>query len=143
MVAMISAQHRLAGAPEVSLRELKDEPWSAPSRDGIVVNACRAAGFEPRLVLLVRDPLASRAFAAAREANCDTEVVVRRREDRRGQSASAETSAETEPLRGELRGRSQCLPLMRERVWGWRLRIWRTPTASGGRSVPSRSACSW
>jgi DNA-binding transcriptional LysR family regulator len=65
MVAMISARHRLAGAQEVSLRELKHEPWSAPSRDGIVVNACRAAGFEPRLVLLARDPLASRAFAAA------------------------------------------------------------------------------
>jgi DNA-binding transcriptional LysR family regulator len=64
-VAMISARHPLAGAEEISLRQLKDEPWSAPSRDGIVVNACRAAGFEPRLVLVARDPLASRAFAAA------------------------------------------------------------------------------
>ena len=65
MVAMISAEHKLAGAKAVSLRELRDEPWSAPSRDGIVVNACRAAGFEPHLMLLARDPLASRAFAAA------------------------------------------------------------------------------
>ncbi len=37
----------------------------APSRDGLVVDACRAAGFEPRLVLVVRDPLAVRAIAEA------------------------------------------------------------------------------
>ena len=65
MVAMVGAKHRLAGRKEIGLAELADDPWDAPSRDGIVVNACRAAGFEPRLVLLARDPLASRAIAAA------------------------------------------------------------------------------
>lgn len=65
MVAMVGANHRLAGRKEIDLAELADDPWDAPSRDGIVVNACREAGFEPRLVLLARDPLASRAIAAA------------------------------------------------------------------------------
>ena len=65
MVAMLPAEHRLAGESEIDLGELADEPWSAPSRDGIVVNACRAAGFEPRLVILARDPLANRAITAA------------------------------------------------------------------------------
>jgi DNA-binding transcriptional LysR family regulator len=65
MVAMVGVNPRLAGRKEIDLAELADDPWDAPSRDGIVVNACRAAGFEPRLVLLARDPLASRAIAAA------------------------------------------------------------------------------
>jgi DNA-binding transcriptional LysR family regulator len=65
MVAMLPADHRLAEEAEIDLRELADDPWSAPSRDGMVVNACRAAGFEPRLVILARDPLANRAITAA------------------------------------------------------------------------------
>jgi DNA-binding transcriptional LysR family regulator len=65
MVALLPADHRLAGEDEIALRELADEPWMAPSPDGIVANACRAAGFEPRLVILTRDPLAARAIAAA------------------------------------------------------------------------------
>jgi DNA-binding transcriptional LysR family regulator len=65
MVAMIGTGHRFAGAEEIDLRELANDPWSAPSRDGIVINACRKAGFEPRLVVVARDPLASHAIAAA------------------------------------------------------------------------------
>lgn len=65
MVALLPADHRLAGEREIALRELAREPWMAPSPDGIVVNACRAAGFDPRLVMLTRDPLAARAIAAA------------------------------------------------------------------------------
>src|SRR4051812_4935130 len=65
MVALLPADHRLAGEEEIGLRELADEPWVAPSADGIIVRACRAAGFEPRLVMLTRDPLATRAIAAA------------------------------------------------------------------------------
>jgi DNA-binding transcriptional LysR family regulator len=65
MVALLPADHRLAGEEEIALRELADEPWMAPSPDGIVVNACRAAGFEPRVEILTRDPLAARALAAA------------------------------------------------------------------------------
>ena len=37
----------------------------APERDGMLVRACRAAGFEPRIVIVTRDPLAARAIAAA------------------------------------------------------------------------------
>jgi DNA-binding transcriptional LysR family regulator len=65
MVALLPADHRLAGEEKIALRELADEPWMAPSPDGIIVNACRGAGFEPRLVILTRDPLAQRAVAAA------------------------------------------------------------------------------
>jgi DNA-binding transcriptional LysR family regulator len=65
MVALLGAGHRLAGHEEIALRELADEPWMAPSPDGIIVKGCRAAGFEPRLVMLTRDPLAARALAAA------------------------------------------------------------------------------
>ena len=37
----------------------------APSPDGLIVAGCRAAGFEPNVIILTRDPLASRAIAAA------------------------------------------------------------------------------
>jgi DNA-binding transcriptional LysR family regulator len=65
MVALLPAHHRLAGDDVIDLRELAGEPWMAPSTDGLIVAGCRAAGFEPRLVFLTRDPLASRAIAAA------------------------------------------------------------------------------
>ena len=65
MLAVVGAGHRLAGRERIALEELRDDPWMAPSRDGLVVDACRAAGFEPRLVLVVRDPLAVRAIAEA------------------------------------------------------------------------------
>ena len=65
MLALLAADHRLAGRNEIALRELADEPWMAPSPDGILVRACRAAGFEPRVVISTRDPLASCAIAAA------------------------------------------------------------------------------
>ena len=59
MLAVLAATHRLA------LRDLAGEPWMAPSRAGLLVRACRAAGFEPRVVIVTRDPLAARAIAAA------------------------------------------------------------------------------
>jgi DNA-binding transcriptional LysR family regulator len=65
MLALLPADHRLAEREEIALRELADEPWMAPSPDGLLVQACRAAGFEPRLIILTRDPLALRAIAAA------------------------------------------------------------------------------
>jgi DNA-binding transcriptional LysR family regulator len=65
MVAVLAAGHRLARKAEIDLPELAGDPWMAPSRDGIVVRACRAAGFEPRLIILTRDTLAVRAIAAA------------------------------------------------------------------------------
>ena len=65
MLAVLGAGHRLAGRKRIALTDLRDDPWMAPSRDGLVVEACRAAGFEPNLVLVVRDPLAVRALAEA------------------------------------------------------------------------------
>ena len=65
MLGLLAADHPLAAKPSIHLRDLADEQWSAPSRDGLVANACRAAGFEPRIVIITRDPLAAAALAAA------------------------------------------------------------------------------
>ena len=65
MVTLLPATHPLAGEDAVDLRALAGEPWTAPSPDGLIVSACRAAGFEPRVIILTRDPLASRAIAAS------------------------------------------------------------------------------
>jgi DNA-binding transcriptional LysR family regulator len=65
MLAVLAATHRLARRRRIALRDLAGEPWMAPSRDGLLVRACRAAGFEPRVVIVTRDPLAARAIAAA------------------------------------------------------------------------------
>jgi molybdate transport repressor ModE-like protein len=56
--------HRLAGRGAVRLAELADDAWTAPSTDGIIVRACRAAGFEPRISSVTRDQLAIRALVA-------------------------------------------------------------------------------
>jgi DNA-binding transcriptional LysR family regulator len=65
MLAIFTASHRLAGRRQIALRDLADEPWMAPSTEGMLIDACRAAGFEPRIVIHTRDPLAARAIAAA------------------------------------------------------------------------------
>jgi DNA-binding transcriptional LysR family regulator len=65
MLAVLPAGHRLAARRRIALHALAGEPWMAPERDGLLVRACRAAGFEPRIVILTRDPLAARAIAAA------------------------------------------------------------------------------
>ena len=54
--------HRLAGSASVHLADLADDEWIAASTDGIIVRACRAAGFEPRLVSITRDQFAIRAM---------------------------------------------------------------------------------
>ena len=54
--------HRLARQTSVRLSDLADEDWTAAYTDGLIVRACRAAGFEPRLVSLTRDQLAIRAL---------------------------------------------------------------------------------
>src|SRR3954447_7711397 len=62
-VAM-SPDHRLAEAPAVHLAGLRDDDWPPADVDGLIVRACRAAGFEPHLVSLTRDQLAVRALIA-------------------------------------------------------------------------------
>jgi DNA-binding transcriptional LysR family regulator len=65
LLALVGAAHRLAGREEIALRELASDPWMVPEPDGLHVAACRSAGFEPRVAILTRDPLAACAFAAA------------------------------------------------------------------------------
>ena len=65
MVAVLGAGHRLARRRRIALSDLAGETWMAPERDGLLVRACRAAGFEPRIAIVTRDPLAARAIAAA------------------------------------------------------------------------------
>ena len=61
MVALAS-DHRLAERPEVRLTDLSDEDWTAALPDGLIVGACRAAGFEPNLLSITHDQLAIRAL---------------------------------------------------------------------------------
>jgi DNA-binding transcriptional LysR family regulator len=56
--------HPLAGRESIPIAALADEPWVAPSGEGVIARACRAAGFEMRLVMISRDPLANRALVA-------------------------------------------------------------------------------
>jgi DNA-binding transcriptional LysR family regulator len=65
MVVVLPLRHRLARRRAVDLADLADEPWTAPSHDGLVARTCRAAGFEPRIAFLAGDPLAIRALVAA------------------------------------------------------------------------------
>src|SRR5215218_3301558 len=65
MVVVLPPRHRLARRRVVDLADLADEPWTAPSHDGLVARTCRAAGFEPRIAFLAADPLAIRALVAA------------------------------------------------------------------------------
>jgi DNA-binding transcriptional LysR family regulator len=56
----LAPDHPLAARPELRMADLAGEDWTAASADGLIVSACRTAGFEPRLVSLTRDPLAVR-----------------------------------------------------------------------------------
>jgi DNA-binding transcriptional LysR family regulator len=61
MVAMAPG-HPLAAQDEVDLADLRDDDWTAALTDGVIVRACRAAGFEPRLVSITHDQLAIRGL---------------------------------------------------------------------------------
>ena len=61
MVAL-APDHRLAERAEVRLADLGDDDWTAAVTDGLIVGACRAAGFEPNLVSITHDQLAIRAL---------------------------------------------------------------------------------
>ena len=63
--AMLPLGHRLAGKGEVRLEDLAGETWVAPSRTGLIVRACEAAGFTPAIRYVSRDPLANRGLVAA------------------------------------------------------------------------------
>jgi DNA-binding transcriptional LysR family regulator len=65
MVLALPPRHRLARRRAVALADLALDPWTAPTPDGIIVRACRDAGFEPRVAILASDALAIRAVVAA------------------------------------------------------------------------------
>jgi DNA-binding transcriptional LysR family regulator len=54
--------HALASRQAVHLAELAGEDWTVAASDGLIVHACRAAGFEPTLVSITRDQLAIRGL---------------------------------------------------------------------------------
>jgi DNA-binding transcriptional LysR family regulator len=58
MDAAVGPAHRLAGRRRIKLSVLADDTWTAPSREHLVRRACVAAGFEPRIDYVTRDPLA-------------------------------------------------------------------------------------
>jgi DNA-binding transcriptional LysR family regulator len=56
-------EHPLAvAAGPVSLTELAQDGWIVPSTDGFLVQACRDAGFDPRIVATTTEPLATRGL---------------------------------------------------------------------------------
>jgi len=58
----LPAAHRLAGRRSLRLAELAGDEWTMPSTEGILMRACRAAGFEPRVTAVTREQSAIRAL---------------------------------------------------------------------------------
>lgn len=55
--------HRLARSKgPVRLSEFADDDWIMASTDGFLVDACRDAGFEPRIVAVTKEPIATRGL---------------------------------------------------------------------------------
>jgi DNA-binding transcriptional LysR family regulator len=58
----LAPDHPLAERAEVHLADLGAYDWAAAATDGLIVRACRAAGFEPNLISITRDQLALRGL---------------------------------------------------------------------------------
>src|ERR671919_1874082 len=65
MVAALPPRHRLARRRRIDLEQLAGDPWTAPSRNGLVRRTCVAAGFEPNIAFVTRDVLAFRELVAS------------------------------------------------------------------------------
>ena len=65
MVAALPPSHRLRRRDPIALSDLAHDPWTIPSRDGLIARACARAGFTPRIAYLSSDPLSIRAIIAA------------------------------------------------------------------------------
>jgi DNA-binding transcriptional LysR family regulator len=65
MVAALPPRHRLARRRTIDLPRLAGDPWTAPSRDGLIHRTCVAAGFEPNIAFVTRDVLAFRELVAS------------------------------------------------------------------------------
>jgi DNA-binding transcriptional LysR family regulator len=58
----LAPDHPLASRARVRLADLADDGWTAALTDGLIVHACRRAGFEPNLVSITHDQLAIRGL---------------------------------------------------------------------------------
>ena len=70
MYVVLPRDHPLAGKPRIRLQELASDPWIGGSSGGcpdtlILMRACNAAGFEPRIAFHSDDYLAIQGFVAA------------------------------------------------------------------------------
>ena len=70
MYVVLPRGHALASKPRIRLEELSDDPWIGGSSGGcpdtlILLRACQAAGFEPRIAFHSDDYLAIQGFVAA------------------------------------------------------------------------------
>ena len=70
MYVVLPRDHPLARKPRIRLEELSEEPWIGGSSGGcpdtlILLRACNAAGFEPRIAFHSDDYLAITGFVAA------------------------------------------------------------------------------
>jgi DNA-binding transcriptional LysR family regulator len=63
--AALPATHALAARKRLHLRELRDEGWIVGTTATLTVDACRRAGFEPRIVARTDQQNAGHAFVAA------------------------------------------------------------------------------
>ena len=56
-------EHPLArSTTPISLAKFAEDDWIVPSTEGFLVQACRDAGFDPRIVAVTSDPLATRGL---------------------------------------------------------------------------------
>ncbi len=59
----MSAEHQLAGSTTpISLAKFAEDDWIVPSTERFLIQACRDAGFDPRIVAVTSDPLATRGL---------------------------------------------------------------------------------
>jgi DNA-binding transcriptional LysR family regulator len=65
MLAVLALDHPLAGRERITVADLAEETWTAPSREHLIYRTCVAAGFEPRIAFVTRDVLAMRGIVRA------------------------------------------------------------------------------
>lgn len=68
MLALLPNGHSLAGRRKVDLAALSNDRWIVGAADdpsAVIVNACRAAGFEPQIAFTTDDALATQSLVAA------------------------------------------------------------------------------
>jgi DNA-binding transcriptional LysR family regulator len=65
MLAVMAEDHPLAGRERLTIGELAEDTWTAPSRDHLIYRSCVEAGFEPRIAFVTRDVLAARGLVAS------------------------------------------------------------------------------